>query len=182
VDARFFAMNDSIHLKSRIASLERLRRKYRPRRIRTLFVGESAPHGGTFFYSQNSGLFREMRKAFHGKEDFLDTFKKSGFYLDDLVLEPVNHLERGDRQFYCREAIPSLAKRLKDYRPEAVVILLHAIRPMVMEAIREASLSCEVYCTPYPGFGNQPRFHREMSHIIPRLPRLKSARNTPFGS
>ncbi len=77
-----------------MSNFENVRRSYRPRRITTLFVGESAPHGGTFFYNRNSGLFREIRKAFQGTESFLEDFKRNGFYLDDLVLEPVNHLER----------------------------------------------------------------------------------------
>ena len=133
-------------------------------------MGESAPHGGTFFYNRNSGLFREIRKAFKGTELFLEDFKKNGFYLDDLVLEPVNHLERRNRISLCRESVSSFAKRLKSYKPEAIVILLHAIRPMVLEAMREAGLSYEPYCTPYPGFGNQPRFHKAMIEIIPNLP------------
>jgi hypothetical protein len=149
---------------------ENLRRSYRPDPITTLFVGESAPHGGTFFYDQNSGLFREMRKAFHGNRHFLEDFKRNGFYLDDLVLTPVNHLGTKDRRSLCRRAITSFAERLKDYRPKAIVILLHSIQPMVLQAMREAGVSNEPYCTPYPGFGNQPGFHKAMAEIIPNLP------------
>jgi hypothetical protein len=149
---------------------ENLRRTYRPDRITTLFVGESAPHGGRFFYDQNSGLFREMRKAFKGDDTFLDDFKRNGFYLDDLALEPVNHLVNRDRISRLNQSIASFAKRLKNYRPEAIVILLMSIRPMVMKAISEAGLSYTPYWTPYPGFGNQPRFHKAMNQIIPNLP------------
>jgi len=149
---------------------EETRASYRPNRITTLFVGESAPHGGTFFYNQDSGLFREMRKAFHGNGHFLQDFKRNGFYLDDLVLEPVNHLKDTDRRSLRKQSIPSLVERLKEYRPKAIVILLHSIRPMVLQALREAGVSNEPYCTPYPGFGNQPRFHQAMAEIIPNLP------------
>ena len=150
--------------------MENLRQSYRPAHITTLFVGESAPHGGTFFYNQNSGLYREIRKAFRGKEAFLEDFKSYGFYLDDLVLEPVNHLAARDRITRCRESISSFAKRLTRYKPEAVVILLMSIKPMVLRAIEEAGLSYEPFCTPYPGFGNQLRFHTAMTGIIPNLP------------
>jgi hypothetical protein len=153
-----------------MSNFENVRNHYRPDRIITLFVGESAPHGGTFFYNRDSGLFREIRKAFQGNEHFLEDFRKNGFYLDDLVLEPVNHLAGTDRTSLCRASVSSLAKRLKDYKPKAIVILLHSIRPMVLRAMYEAGLSCIPYCTPYPGFGNQPRFHRAMSEIIPNLP------------
>ncbi|WP_263368398.1 hypothetical protein [Edaphobacter bradus] len=153
-----------------ITNFEGTRASYRPDRITTLFVGESAPHGGTFFYNQDSGLFREIRKAFRGEARFLDNFKRNGFYLDDLVLEPVNHLEDKDRRSFCRKAVSSFAKRLRDYNPKAVVILLISIRPMVLKAMHEAGLSCQTFCTPYPGFGNQPRFHKAMTEIIPNLP------------
>lgn len=149
---------------------EKTRSSYRPDRIATLFVGESAPHGGTFFYNQDSGLFREIRKAFRGNGDFLADFKRSGFYLDDLVLEPVNHLDNGRRRALCRDSIASFVRRLRDYRPQAILILLHSIRPMVLQAMREAGLTYEPFCTPYPGFGNQPRFHKAMAEIIPHLP------------
>jgi hypothetical protein len=151
-------------------NFERVRSSFRPDRITTLFVGESAPHGGTFFYNQDSGLFREIRKSFRGQTRFLEDFKRNGFYLDDLVLEPVNHLRARDRRSLCRDAVSSFVERLKDYNPKAIVVLLMSIRPMALDAIRAAGLSCPVYCTPYPGFGNQLRFHRAMSEIIPNLP------------
>ena len=151
-------------------NFEETRASYRPKRITTLFVGESAPHGGTFFYNQDSGLFREIRKAFRGNGHFLEDFKRNGFYLDDLVLEPVNHLANKERRSLCRQSVSSFVERLKNYQPKAIVILLHSIKPMVLEAMHEAGISYEPYCTPYPGFGNQPRFHRAMAEIISNLP------------
>jgi hypothetical protein len=153
-----------------MTTFEEIRASYRPRRITTLFVGESAPHGGTFFYNQDSGLFREMRKAFHDERHFLDVFRQNGFYLDDLVLEPVNHHAPRDRRSACRQSITSFAKRLKDYKPGAIVILLRSIETMVAEAMQKAGLHYQPFCTPYPGFGNQRRFHQAMAEIIPQLP------------
>jgi hypothetical protein len=152
-----------------MTTFEEIRASYRPDRITTLFVGESAPHGGTFFYNRDSNLYREMRNVFGGKEDFLENFKFRGFFLDDLVLEPVNHLETRERRKLCRQAVSSFSKRLREYRPDTVVALLYSIREMVGEAVRDAGLSCEVYCTPYPGFGNQPRFRKAMAEVIPHL-------------
>jgi hypothetical protein len=153
-----------------MSDFEHVRSSFRPDRITTLFVGESAPYGGTFFYNQDSGLFREVRKAFKGSALFLDDFKRNGFYLDDLVLEPVNQLEPKSRISRCNQSVSSLAKRLRNYKPEGVVILLMSIKPMVLRAMREAGLLYEPYCTPYPGFGNQLRFHKAMTKIIPNLP------------
>jgi hypothetical protein len=146
------------------------RKHFKPTRITTLFVGESAPAGGTFFYDGNSSLFKAMKKALNGKETFLEDFQRSGFYLDDLVEEPVNKMEKKARRARCRESIPSLTKRLRNYKPEAIVIAMCAIKPMVLQATHDAKADCEIYCTPHPAFGNWNRFQKAMSEIIDRLP------------
>src|SRR5947199_2008929 len=77
---------------------ESLRRRYRPADIRILFVGESPPAGGTFFYAANSNLYYATEAAFRQavpdllSGDFLDDFRALGCFLDDLCLRPVNHL------------------------------------------------------------------------------------------
>ncbi|MEI9979337.1 MAG: hypothetical protein WDN23_10110 [Edaphobacter sp.] len=120
--------------------------------------------------TRDSCLFREIRRSFQGNGRFLENFKCNGFYLDDLVLEPVNHLDNKNRRLLCRESVLSFVDRLKLYKPKAIVILLYSIKPMVLEAMREAGISYDPFCTPYPGFGNQPRFRKAMAEIIPNLP------------
>ena len=150
--------------------IKRVREDFKPVCITTLFVGESVPAGGTFFYDGNSTLFNAMKKALDGKETFLEDFQRSGFYLDDLVEEPVNKMEKKARNARRRESIPSLTKRLRNYKPEAIVIAMCAIKPMVLQAVHDARVDCEIYCTPHPGFGNWNRFQKAMSEIIDRLP------------
>jgi hypothetical protein len=66
-------------------SIESIRAGYRPDRIKTLFVGESAPHSGDFFYCGNTAMLRNMRLAVETSlgrtDDFLKTFKAYGWYL-----------------------------------------------------------------------------------------------------
>ena len=82
--------------------VEETRARYRPERIVTLFVGEFPPQSGKFFYYGNTALAHHMSSAMRaagllGDGDFLDRFKAYGWYLDDLVLEPVNHLTPAQR-------------------------------------------------------------------------------------
>lgn len=151
-------------------SNEELRNRFRPDRITTLFVGESAPAGGTFFYNSNSSLFRAMKKAFGGGTAFLDDFKTNGFYLDDLVQMPINKLASKERSALRWGSVSEFTNRLQEYQPEAIVIVMRAIQPMVLKAMRMAGLSCEPFFTPHPAFGNSGRFHTEMTQIIARLP------------
>jgi hypothetical protein len=153
-----------------MSNFEELRKSFRPDRIATLFVGESAPSSGRFFYNSDSSLFHAMKNAFGGELTFLEDFKMNGFYLDDLVLIPVNKMTSKARSTRRWESVAKLADRLKDYRPEAIVIVMRAIRPMVEAAMRMAGIAYEPYCTPHPAFGNWNRFRTEMSKIIHCLP------------
>jgi hypothetical protein len=112
-------------------TVEAVRRRFRPKRITTLFVGESAPHSGDFFYCGNTAMSSHMKRAvelaFGKSDDFLKSFQAYGWYLDDLVLEPVNHLPESERVAKCLNALKSLADRIEAYQPEAIVSLLKRI-------------------------------------------------------
>ncbi len=153
-----------------MTAIEELRRSYRPSRVTALFVGESAPAGETFFYSQNSHLYRGMKKAFGEDDNFLKDFKNRGFYLEDLVDEPINHQDKSLRRARRNSSIPSLAERIKLHQPEVIVVVMCAIKPMVTLALEQSGVSCKLHCVPFPAFGQQGRFHKVMTEIIPKLP------------
>jgi hypothetical protein len=157
-------------------SVEAARARFRPERITTLFVGESAPASGNFFYYSNSALFRHMRRAVEHalgeSDDFLKSFKSYGWYLDDLVLTPVNHLTKSQRKAKCLDAQNTLAHRIAAYQPEAIVSLLMVIKPLVDAAAKMAGSNAPRYAVPFPGMGQQARFQTVIACIIPKLPRL----------
>jgi hypothetical protein len=156
-----------------VSDLEKVRRGFRPRHITTLFVGESPPHGGAFFYNRDSRLYRRVKEAFGNDENFLSEFKAKGFFLDDLVLYPINQIkEKKERNEHRRKGVPMLASRMKDYQPAAVVALMLEIEPMVIDAMDQAGLSSVPrYVTHFPIFPkNVKAFKEEMAEIIPKLP------------
>jgi hypothetical protein len=79
--------------------IERLRESHRPPAIKTLFVGESRPANGKFFYEpEPRPIARWFEKALElGGDDFLVRFRDSGLYLDDLVLTAVNLSTNADK-------------------------------------------------------------------------------------
>jgi hypothetical protein len=156
--------------------VEVTRARFKPSPIATLFVGESAPVGGGFFYRGNTGMAREMRRAVQTAwgpttGDFLLRFKSFCWYLDDLVLEPVNHLRKAERRAMCRDAQPSLAARISEYQPQAIVVLLKRIERDVAAAAASGNYAGPFHCVPFPGFGQQGNFQREMACIMIGLPR-----------
>jgi hypothetical protein len=109
-------------------AIEAERLRYRPERITTLFVGESAPHSGDFFYFGNTNMTRIMKQAIAPEIandlEFLDRFKACGWYLDDLVLVPINKMECRERRSHWLRSQPSLKVRIAEYQPLAIVTLL----------------------------------------------------------
>jgi hypothetical protein len=156
--------------------VETIRNRFLPVRITTLFVGESAPHSGDFFYCGNTAMWSHMNRAvelaFGKSDDFLKSFQAYGWYLDDLVLEPVNHLPKSQRIAKCLDAQNSLANRIAFYQPEAIVSLLKRIDPFVNAAAILAGSNATRYGVPFPGMGQQTRFQADMAAIIRKLPRL----------
>ncbi len=153
--------------------LEKVRSGFRPRHITTLFLGESPPYSGVFFYKGDSQLYYRVKEAFGNGGNFLAEFKAKGFFLDDLVLHPINQFkEKKERNEHRWKGVPLLARRIKDYRPAAVVALMRAIEPMVANAMDEAGLSSvPLYVTHFPIFPkNVIAFKKKMAEIIPKLP------------
>jgi hypothetical protein len=170
-------MRSDVALENRVEPVELTRLRYRPERITTLFVGESAPAGGTFFYYGDSGLRRYMEAAVLGTNfrvtgDFLEWFKSRGWYLDDLVLTPVNQLTRAHRRAAWSGAKDCLAERIIAYRPRAIVSLLLGIRHVVKAAAEIADYDGPMFAVPFAGNGQQARFRAEMTRILPKLPTI----------
>ncbi|HWH23940.1 MAG TPA: UPF0175 family protein, partial [Candidatus Limnocylindria bacterium] len=108
-----------------------LREEFRPAQVKTLFVGESSPAGGTHFYRANSNLFRATRAAFaeaFGEDRvpdgprFLHWFREQGCWLVGLADRPVNQLAGGERDAAVTEGIGRLADLIRETRPQSVVV------------------------------------------------------------
>ncbi len=153
---------------------ERLRRRYRPDRVRILFVGEAPPASGRFFYRADSGLYRAMRDAFAAacparrEAPFLETFRARGAYLVDLCPEPVDRLGPGARRRACRQSEPRLARIVRRTRPEAVVVLVRSIADNVRRALEEAEWSGPRLEVAYPGRWKRHReaFLRDLTPML----------------
>jgi hypothetical protein len=153
---------------------ERLRRRYRPAKIRLLFIGEAPPASGRFFYRQDSGLYRAIREAYATIDPsvtgdrFLTIFKASGCYLIDACAEPVDHLDARSRRVACLASEQALGKQIGRLRPQAIVILLRSIHGIVQRAAERAGWHGAIIDVPYPGRWIR---HREifLRELLPHL-------------
>jgi len=159
------------------AERERLRRRYCPERIRMLFIGESPPASGRFFYRQDSGLYRAIRDAFRmvdpsiTDDTFLEIFQNSGCYLIDACTDPVDQLDARSRRTACLAGELALTRNIRQLEPAAIVTLLNSIRDNVRRAAAQALWRGPILEVPYPG---RWASHRKtfLERLVPQLKQL----------
>lgn len=138
---------------------EATRHAYLPQQLRVLFIGESPPTDGTFFYDANSILFTATREAFTNampalaaETDFLQVFREAGCYLEDLSLLPIDKLPDGEKRRARTAAIPDLARRLTGMMPSEIVVVVKGILPHAKQALAEAGIhNVALHALPFPG-------------------------------
>jgi hypothetical protein len=150
-------MTESRPAKPEAVARERLRKHYRPAQVRILFVGESPPASGRFFYHADSGLYRAIHEAFVTAlpalqgPDFLESFRDLGCYLVDLCVQPVDRMARKQRSKACRDGEVRLGRIIKRLQPEIIITVVRSIAPNVKRAQYRAMWSGECLELPYPG-------------------------------
>jgi len=141
-----------------------LRNLYKPIQVKLLYIAESPPANGSFFYKCDSNLYEALQKAWqkvYGEScgdglDFLRFFKDKGCYLDDLCLEPINNLNNEDRESQRVNNIDSLSERIGELEPTVIVILLKYIEKHVKIAIRRSGVKTKLqFITPFPAHSNK---------------------------
>ena len=159
---------------------EKLRQKYLPDPIKVLFIGESPPDGGTFFYCGDSNLYKYTLQAFecvYGKqwdssEAFLKFFKDSGCYLVDLCHEPVDDLPYKSRERRSRRrAVSDFGQYIKNAQPRAIITIGKDIWNHVQNAIKSAGLGLErpTWWFYFPAQSHQVKYVEELYVALKEL-------------
>ena len=144
---------------------ELIRDLYRPAIIKLLFVGESAPVSGNFFYKGDSltshvqmAFEKAFKVEFDGHRPFLQCFKALGCYLDDLSHVPVNGLPDPEREEVLKESVPEFSDRLNLFNPKAIIVSPMKIKKYIEEAKKAISLErVETWFLPYPSYNEKNR-------------------------
>jgi hypothetical protein len=155
---------------------ECLRRHYRPGHVRVLFVGESPPASGRFFYQADSGLYRAMRHTFVNAfptlrdADFLESFRALGCYLVDLCGTPVDRLDAEQRKRVCIAGQVRLSRMLKQLQPDVLITVVRSIAANVERAECGANWKGQHLELPYPGRWqrNRAAFDTELVPVLRR--------------
>ena len=90
----------------------------------------------------------------------------------------MNRLTPRERRAAHLGAAQDLQRRIAEYRPVAIVCFLKSIGPIVRAAAFGAGFDGPFFEVPFPGNGQQRRFHLRMIEIIPGLPRESAKTGT----
>ena len=141
---------------------QEIRKKFRPAKVKILFVGESPPANGGFFYVSSPMTAYMARvfantfgERFQSLGEFLNYFKAKGYFLDDLSHQPVDNMPRQKRRRVLANSVAQFAKRLTEYQPGCIIAVLKSIEGDVCRAVRIANLAVPIHAVPFPGQGHQ---------------------------
>jgi hypothetical protein len=150
---------------------EAARDRFRPERVKVLFVGESRPSNGTFFYRGDSRLAKYTWEAI-GEEhrsvsEFLRHFQACGCFLMDLCREPVNHLPAEKRKIARMKGEQTSQQLLRDVRPLAIIVVMKGIVEHVERALKAAGLGAVPrYVVPFPAQGHEREYGAGLRSIF----------------
>jgi hypothetical protein len=145
---------------TKVQDLEKLRNSFKPDKVTYLFVGESIPSNGTFFYTADSPLYKYTKEAFEevfqGVEFSLKLFKDKGFYLFDLT-ESVAGMGYKEKINAVASGIPKLARFIEAEKPEYVLSVKNTnLSAIIMSNAEVGDLISEdhIFDLPAPIFGS----------------------------
>lgn len=156
----------------------KLRNKYLPAILRLIFILESPPASGKYFYDETGSttepLFNEMMKALHykpvDKKDGLEFFKNQGFFLIDSTYKPVNKMKGKEREATILSDFNNLVDDLEGInRHNSPLVLVKANICRLLEdklKLRGFNVINEGVVVPFPSSGQQKRFHVEISKML----------------
>lgn len=154
---------------------KQLRNRFLPQNLKVIFIAESPPEGGKYFYnpegSKGELLFRMMMKFINyspkDKLDGLEQFKNKGYFLVDSIYSPVNQVKN---QFEKNRLIVSnlmnvindLEKIIKNRRVKLIPVKLNVCKIITgpLESLGFKVLNVQL---PFPDASQQRIFFEKLN-------------------
>jgi hypothetical protein len=161
------------------------RKKYMPDKIRILFVAESPPSSGGFFYFPRTvgkdHLFRETMKALKlwpvnlamgkglDKTPLLEEFRSKGFFLIDTCQLPVDKLPADQRRDTILRDAAGLALRAQQLHPDHIILVKKTVYHPVRDALERNGLGHKILNNEplsFPSHGNQSSYRTALRRLV----------------
>lgn len=155
-----------------VEEYKKMRNNYIPDLIRLIFILESPPSSGKYFYDESGDitepLFAAMMKLIElspaSKKEGLDKFVQYGYLIVDSIYEPVNRLKKRERDEAIIKNYNNLINDLLEFgsRNKLPLFLVKSnICKLLEERLREDGFRIVNHkkCAPFPSSGHQNCFH-----------------------
>lgn len=158
-------------------TIPKLRERYKPKKIKVLFVAESPPESSDkevrFFYnpvqerwdhmyrSVMKAVFRDFEYRRGEKDAWLSKFRESGYYLIDATDSPVNRLSSKERRRVLnaavKEKVSEIAALVSKRTP--IILVKKNVFAALGDPLRLAGYNvAHDEFLPFPSHSHQPRF------------------------
>jgi hypothetical protein len=158
----------------------KLRTRYQPAHLDLVFLLESPPASGKYFYDPESkttepvfaGLMRLIREDPPTKHEGLTAFQARGLLLVDATYQPVNHINsRRERNQAILDALPELIEDLNRTLPDRrtpIVLVKANICRLIEKPLKNDgfNVSNDGTVIPFPSSGQQANFHRAIQKLF----------------
>ncbi len=159
----------------------RLRDRYRPAQTRLIFIAESPPASGKYFYDQTGRvtepLFRALIRDVMGlsvayKAEGLRAFQEEGFTLLDATYVPVNEgMSDKEREKAVLSGYTRLSQEVMALSPAKttplVLIKTNVCRLLEPRLLQDGFVvKNKGVIVPFPSSGQQRRFREAMKRVI----------------
>ncbi|MBU8920935.1 MAG: hypothetical protein KOO63_03645 [Bacteroidales bacterium] len=156
----------------------RLRNRYRPPRIQTVFILESPPASGKYFYDPDGSIHEQLFSAMmdlldfepETKRDGLEYFSRTGHFLVDATYEPVNELRGKTREAAILRNYDNLVEDLRALGASNTIdfVLIKANICQLLGPRLEAdgfNVLNRGVSIPFPGSGQQGNFRKVLPEV-----------------
>ena len=157
----------------------KLRNKYLPAKLNLIFILESPPASGKYFYDEtgkiSEPLFNELLKALNykpvDKKDGLNFFKSRGYFLVDATYKPVNKLKGKERNNTILANFSNLIDDLVNIDSDKKTPLI-LVKANICQLLESRLLTKGFFVLnkgvvlPFPSTGQQKRFQIEIDKIL----------------
>ena len=156
-----------------------LRNRYVPSSIKIVFVLESPPISGKYFYDETGSvsepLFAAMMKIFdftpRNKQEGLKYFADFGNLLIDATYEPVNHLKGTSRDNTILKSYDDLMADLRTLGDPTqfniILVKANVCRLLEYRLLTDGfKVKNKGVVIPFPSTGQQTNFYREIMQVM----------------
>jgi hypothetical protein len=158
-------------------TIAKLRKRYKPKTVKVLFVAESPPVSDDdkvrFFYNPRQERWDYMYRAVmeavfpdfqyfpDEKDKWLRKFQKHGYYMIDATDMPVNRISAAKRHQILKDSVKlkqdEISKLVTKKTP--IVLIKKNVFEVFNEPLRNAGYNViHEEFLPFPSHGHQPRF------------------------